>query len=159
MPVPVIRPFKIKRYLNSLLLTGLIATGFKQAEDAPLVISWANRALNECYDPTADAKLKKWEISVNDALFVRLRKTYTNGKQEYYSLQLKRLSDITYLGTSEKGILALTTTADDIIMQTYNDRKGDVDMMVNSLEVPVRNMEPARLDSIRNALFLLRDGK
>jgi hypothetical protein len=41
--------------------------------------------------------------------------------------------------------------ADDIIVQTRNDRKGDVDSMTTVLNIPVRNMEPERLDSLKEA--------
>jgi hypothetical protein len=45
----------------------------------------------------------------------------------------------------------LKTKADDIIVQTYNDRHGDVDSMTTVLNIPVKNIEPERLDSLREA--------
>jgi hypothetical protein len=114
--------------------------------------SWANKCLYQSYDPSADAKLKKWELSITTDYFIRLRKTYAKGKQEYYSFNLHNFNDMDYFGSANKGTLQLKTTADDIIVQTYNDRKGDVDSMTTVLNIPVKNMEPERLDSLREAL-------
>ena len=115
-------------------------------------LSWTNRCLAQSYDPSGDAKLKKWELSVTPEYFVRLRKTYARGKQEYYSFNLHQFNDMDYLGNTNNGTLELKTMADDIIVQTYNDRNGDVDSMATMLDIPVRNMEPERLDSLHEAL-------
>lgn len=115
-------------------------------------LTWANKCLTQSYDPSGDAKLKKWELSVTPEYFIRLRKTYAKGKQEYYSFNLHQLNDMDYLGNTNKGTLELKTNADDIIVQTRNDRNGDVDSMTTVLNIPVRNMEPERLDSLREAL-------
>jgi hypothetical protein len=56
-----------------------------------------------------------------------------------------------YTGTAESGTLQLKTMADDIIVQTYNDKKGDIDSMATELDIPVKNMAPERLDSLRKA--------
>lgn len=116
------------------------------------LIAWSNKTLLHIYDPTTEVKLKKWELTITDDLFLRFRKTYTNGKQEYYSCHLHSFNDLDYLGTTRVGSLTISTQADDIIVQTYNDRKGDVDSMTNVLSIPVRNMEPEQVDSLRNAL-------
>jgi hypothetical protein len=115
-------------------------------------LSWANRCLTQSYDPSGDVKLKKWELSVTGDYFLRLRKTYAKGKQEYYSFNLHHLDDMNYIGNTASGTLELKTVSDDIIVQTYNDRAGDVDSMTTVLNIPVKNMEPERLDSLRNAL-------
>lgn len=115
-------------------------------------LSWANRCLAQSYDPSGDAKLKKFELSVTGDYFIRMRKTYAKGKQEYYSFNLHQLNDMDYLGNTASGTLALKTVEDDIIVQTRNDRTGDVDSMATVLNIPVKNMEPERLDSLRNAL-------
>ena len=116
------------------------------------LIAWSNKTLLHIYDPTTEVKLKKWELTITDDLFLRFRKTYTNGKLEYYSSHLHSFNDLDYLGTARVGSLTISTQADDIIVQTYNDRKGDVDSMTNVLSIPVRNMEPEQVDSLRNAL-------
>ena len=57
-----------------------------------------------------------------------------------------------YIGTTVSGTLQLKTIADDIIVQTYNDPKGDIDSMATELDLPMKNIEPNRLDSLQMAL-------
>src|SRR4051812_24794622 len=88
-----------------------------------------NKCLAQSFDPSSDPKIKKWELLLTDDSFIRLRKTYQNGKQEYFSFHLHNLQDMDYLGTVNTGTLQLKAKGDDIIVQTYNDRKGNVDSM------------------------------
>ncbi len=122
-------------------------TGFNEQD----WLLWANKCLQQSYDPSGEAKLKKWELLVTPDYFMRLRKTYAKGKQEYYSFNLHQFNDMDYLGNTQTGILQLKTIADDIIVQTYNDRKGDEDSMTTVLSLPVKKMEPERLDSLQQA--------
>jgi len=115
-------------------------------------LNWGNKCLSQSFDPSADVKIKKWELTLTDDSFIRLRKIYQNGKQEYFSLHLQKLEDMDYLGNVNVGTLQLRAKADDIIVQTYNDKKGNVDSMANVLTIPVKNMKPERLDSLRAAL-------
>ena len=115
-------------------------------------LGWSNQCLATSYYATADVKLKKFEINLTEDSFLRLRKTYQNGKQEYFSLQLQQLDELTYLGNNYKGTLRLKTKDDDVIVQTYNDRKGNIDTMATMLDIPLKNMEPERLDSLQRAL-------
>jgi hypothetical protein len=115
-------------------------------------LTWGNKCLAQCFDPSAGPKMKKWELTLTDDSFIRLRKTYQTGKQEYFSLHLQRLQDIDYLGDVDSGTLQLKAIADDIIVQTYNDKKGNVDSMASVLNIAVKNMEPELLDSLRSAL-------
>jgi hypothetical protein len=135
-----------------VILTVSVCYSFKYDMSDEDWLTWANRCLTQSYDPSADAKLKKWELSVTPEYFVRLRKTYAKGKQEYYSFNLHQFNDMDYLGNTNNGTLELKTNADDIIVQTRNDRNGDVDSMATMLDIPVKNMEPERLDSLREAL-------
>lgn len=127
--------------------------------DAAEAVSYSNNCLKQSYDPSGEAKLKKWELNVTEDLFVRLRKTYQGGKQDYFSFRIKRFTDLSYIGTTTAGTLLLTTDTDNIIEQTYNDPKGNEDNMIQTLSIPVKNMEPERVDSLRTALLFLRNGK
>lgn len=147
------KPVKILPVI--VVLCGLLYS-FKPVPDALNLLAWSNKTLLHAYDPTGEAKLKKWELNITDDLFLRFRKTYQNGKQEYYSCQLHSFNDLDYLGTTRVGTLTISTKADDIIVQTYNDRKGDIDSMTNTLSIPVRNMEPEQVDSLRNALLTFK---
>jgi hypothetical protein len=119
-------------------------------------LNWGNKCLAQSFDPSSDPKIKKWELLLTDDSFIRLRKTYQNGKQEYFSFHLQRLQDMDYLGTVNTGTLQLTAKGDDIIVQTYNDKKGNVDSMATVLSIPVKNMEPERLDSLQHALLYFK---
>ncbi|WP_183556845.1 hypothetical protein [Mucilaginibacter sp. SP1R1] len=142
---------------KTLLVTGILLAGwlnysFRPQTDEPEWLDWSNKCLSESYNPSLDIKLKKWELTLTNDYFLRLRKTYQHGKQEYYSFNLHRLNDVEYHGDDKTGTLQLSTTADDIIVQTYEDPKGDIDSMSTVLELPVKNMSPQRLDSLKSAL-------
>jgi hypothetical protein len=115
-------------------------------------LNWSNKCLAESYNPPPDVKLKKWEIALTSDYFLRLRKTYQHERQEYFSFNVHRLTDVEYLGNDTTGTLKMSTLADDIIVQTYEDPKGDLDSMATALELPVKNMSPARVDSLKMAL-------
>jgi hypothetical protein len=119
-------------------------------------LSWGNRCLMQSFDASSDPKIKKWELTLTDDSFIRLRKTYQTSKQEYFSFHLQRLQDVEYLGNVYNGTLLLKAKSDDIIVQTYNDRKGNVDTMASVLSIPLKNMEPERLDSLNSALMYFK---
>jgi hypothetical protein len=132
-------------------LSGFIY-GFKPGMDEQEWLNWSNKCLAESYNPPPDVKLKKWEIALTSDYFLRLRKTYQHERQEYFSFNVHRLTDVEYLGNDTTGTLKMSTLADDIIVQTYEDPKGDLDSMATALELPVKNMSPARVDSLKMAL-------
>lgn len=120
-------------------------------------LNWSNKCLAESFNPSTDIKLKKWEIMLTPEHFIRLRKTYQHGKQEYYSFNLSKLDSVNYLGTATAGELRFKTLADDIIVQTYEDPKGDIDSMATALSIPVKGMTPERVDSLNNAIKYLKE--
>ena len=136
---------------TAITLAVAAAFSFKTSMSEQDWLLWTNKCLMQSYNPIPDTKLKKFEFTVTGDSFIRLRKTYAKGKEEYYSFNLHQLNDIDYFGSNETGTLQLKTMADDIIVQTRNDRNGDVDSMTTVLNVPVRNMEPERLDSLKEA--------
>lgn len=142
-----------KTLITTAIIIAISASyGFKYSFDEQDWLTYANRALAQSYDASGDSKLKKVEFFLTPESFIRLRKTYAKGKQEYYSFNLRQLNDFDYLGNTTNGILEFRTLADDIIVQTYNDRHGDIDSMTTVLDIPVKNMEPERLDSLHEAL-------
>ena len=121
-------------------------------------VNWGNKFLNENYDPSAEAKIKKWEIVLTTDHFIRLQKTYQQGKLEYYSFNLKHFEGMDYLpGPAQTDTLQFKMQTDEIIMQTYDDPKGNIDSMETILKIPVKKIEPARLDSLKRALSFLKD--
>ena len=145
---------KIKKIFVAILIimAGCANYCFSPATDEQEMLAWGNKCLNESFDPSVDTKLKKWELELTPDAFIRMRKTYQNGKQEYFSFHLHRLAAMDYLGTPAIGTLQLKTIADDIIVQTHNDRKGDLDTLASMLNIPVKNMAPERLDSLQTIL-------
>ena len=145
----VLQKPKKRWFLTGMILLALLHMSFTTNTDEQQLLDWGNKCFFESFDPSGDAKLKKWDLVLTNDAFIRLRKTYQNGKQEYFSLQLHRLSDMNYLGTTDEGTQQFKTIADDIIVQTYNDRNGDIDSMATQLNIPVKNMQPQRLDSLQ----------
>lgn len=120
-------------------------------------LNWGNKFLAEAFDPSSEVKIRKWDITLTPEHFVRLRKTYQHGKQEYYSFNLRRLSAMNYvLGNGLNDTLTIITQADDIIVQTYDDPKGDVDSMATSLVIPIKKAAASRVDSLKQALLVLK---
>ena len=148
----VLQKTKKLYFLSAIVLLAIVHFSFKPAMSEQEMLSWSNKCLTESYDPSGEAKLKKWELVLTNDAFIRLRKTYTNGKQEYYSFQLHRFTDMNYLGSTVNGTLQLKAKSDDIIVQTYNDPREDIDTMATQLSLPVKNMEPERLDSLQMML-------
>lgn len=147
--IPAIRKLILA---TAIILSVSLSYCFKIRPDDPDWLAWTNKCLAQSYDDSGDEKLKKIELSVTADFFIRMRKTYAKGNQVYYSFNLHQFNDMDYLGTTTNGTLQLKTVADDIIFQTYNDRHGDIDTMTTVLNIPVKNMEPERLDSLREAL-------
>ena len=141
----------------TLLLVFILSGSFKSNTPPTDWLNWTNNCLKKSYNSSAEPKLKKWELSINELGFIRLRKFYQKNKQIYYSFNLKKLKDLKYEGTSKKGTLQLIALEDDIIVQTHNSRKGDVDEMANLLSIPLKNMEPEKLDSLMQGLNYFKD--
>lgn len=119
-------------------------------------LNWSNKCLNGSFNPAPDINLKKWEITLTGDYFLRLRKTYQQGKQEYFSFNLHRLTNVDYLPGDTTGMLKFSTQTDDIIVQTYEDPEGNIDSMATTLGLPVHNMNITRFDSLKTALNYFR---
>lgn len=148
----VLLPIKKVGVVLVLMIAGLANYGFVTAVDEEEMIAWTNKCFTQSFDASVGDKLKKFELLLTNDAFIRFRKTYSNNKQEYFSFHLHRLADMSYLGNAESGTLQFKTTDDDIIVQTYNDRKGNVDSMANILNIPVKNMDAERLDSLHTVI-------
>ncbi len=155
----VLTPVKKATVVILLTIAGLANFGFVTAIDEQDMVAWTNRCFMQSYDTSAGDKLKKFELLLTNDAFIRLRKTYTNNKQEYFSFHLHRLNDMSYLGDGASGTLRFQTTDDDIIVQTYNDRKGNVDSMASVLNIPVKNMGAERLDSLHTVIEYFKTKK
>ncbi len=101
-------------------------------------------------------KIKKCTITISDEGFLRYRKYYLNGKQEYYSFNLSRLKTIDYFGDTTSGNFIFKTLEDDVIVQTYNDRSGNVDSMSVQLTIQLKTIEPQDLIDLQQNLFEMK---
>ncbi|HEY1062939.1 MAG TPA: hypothetical protein VGE44_14685 [Daejeonella sp.] len=102
------------------------------------------------------AKIRQFELLLNEEGFLRYRRTYTNGKQEYYSFNLMRIKSIDYLGNTLSGDLSIQTLEDDVIVQTFNDRSGNVDSMATHFRLPLNSVEAEDLASLHNDLLEMK---
>ncbi|MFD1258120.1 hypothetical protein ACFQ3S_15035 [Mucilaginibacter terrae] len=140
----------------AILSLSLIAYSFTWYADKQQALLWASKCLLQSFDNLAEPKLKKWDLTLTPDAFIRFKKTYQGGRQEYYSFNLHRFKDIDYIGTNIKGTLRIKTLGYDVIVQTYNDPKGNVDSMSTSLKIPVKGLEAEQLDSLLNNLIYLK---
>lgn len=150
----------MKKFLPVAIIVAIIPflLGFKRFYTEQEWISWGNKLLNQAYDPSTETDIQKWEISLTTDHFVRLRKTYQHGRQEYFSLRIRNFANLNYLpGSTTQDTLQLKAQADDIIYQTYEDPKGDLDSMVTVFDIPVKKLSAGQQDSLRQALTFLRD--
>ena len=148
---------KIFRRIGSCLLFSLFvftAISWKVIQTDEL--KWIQKVLSASYNQAADTGLKKWDLTVTLDGFFRLRKHFTSGKQEYFSFNLKRVSDIDFDGTLNSGDIIFTTSEDDIIVQTYNDPKGNIDSMTSILSLPVIDVKPEQIDSLKNNISMFK---
>jgi hypothetical protein len=113
--------------------------------------------LNTLHNATAYSdRIRQFELLLNDEGFLRYRRTYINGKQEYYSFNLMRIQTIEYLGNTSSGDLSIKTFEDDVIVQTFNDRSGNVDSMATHFRLPLIGVEAEDLVALNNDLFEMK---
>ena len=138
---------KLRTGVSVLFCTSLMA--FSVPSDMMEETLFVQNMLKEHYDELAvKPTLKKYELNVTNSGFCRYKRFYTGGKVEYFSFNFCKFKDIDYLGSDKAGMLILRTVGDDVIVQTYNDRKGDVDSMANYMSIPLKNVEAEALSAL-----------
>ena len=143
---------KLKTCLFGLVCLFLMA--FSNPFDLMDETVFVQKMLKDHYDEIAiKPALKRYELNVTNSGFCRYKRYYTSGKVEYFSFNLSKFKDIDYFGTDKSGQLLLRTIGDDVIVQTYNDRKGDVDSMANYMSIPLRNVEAEELLQLSERLL------
>lgn len=116
--------------------------------------AYLQKKLCEHYDSSREGKeIKRYELNVTNSGFCRYRRYFSNGKVEYFSFNLIKFSGIDYYGTDKSGHLFLRTKGEDVIVQTYNDRKGgDIDSMACYMTIPMKDIEPQDLSDLSDRL-------
>ncbi|RYG20912.1 MAG: hypothetical protein EOO07_03980 [Chitinophagaceae bacterium] len=135
-----------KSVFFSIFLVLCVCSAFETAEESTSVIQ---NTLLKYYDPSADgAALKRYELNVTNTGFCKYKKIYANGKTEFFSFNLSRFKDIEYYGSVRRGELHLYTNNDDVIVQTHNDRKGDIDSMATHMIIPLKEIDQDVLNGL-----------
>jgi hypothetical protein len=118
--------------------------------------SYIQKLLSGHYDDTPGLlSVDRYELNVTNNGFCRYKRHFTNGKVEYFSFNLLKFKDLDYYGTDKSGDLFLRTKNDDVIVQTYNDKEGDVDSMATYMVLPLKNIEPQDLSDLHERLTRL----
>jgi hypothetical protein len=113
--------------------------------------------LNTLHNADSESvKIRQFELLLNEEGFLRYRRTYINGKQEYYSFNLMRIKEIDYFGNTFSGDLSIHTQEDDVIVQTFNDRSGNVDSMATHFRLPLSSVEAEDLTALHNDLLEIK---
>ncbi len=142
--------------MSYIVLASPFGMVFKPDERIHQLAEQVQRRLSLAHgaEPEAD-KVRKCEITISGEGFLRHRKTYITGKQEYYSLNLSRLKSVDYYGTIKSGRLTIQSQEDDVIVQTYNDRSGNVDSMAVRFDLLLGNVEPEDISGLQRDLLLI----
>nr|WP_121269223.1 hypothetical protein [Pedobacter schmidteae] len=142
----------LKMSLSLLFCLILMAFGIPMALDEQL--TYIQKKLTEHHDSEhAEEQIKRYELNVTNTGFCRYRRYYVSGKMEYFSFNLVKFKDLDYYGTDKNGQLYLRTKGENVIVQTYNDKRGgDVDSMATYMVIPVKNIEPQDLTDLSERL-------
>ncbi|RYG20054.1 MAG: hypothetical protein EOO07_05630 [Chitinophagaceae bacterium] len=131
----------------------ILLTAFSFRDSLEEYVVFLQKSLTEHYDSGQEiALVKKYELNVTNNGFCRYKRYFNNGKIEYFAFKLSKFKDLDYYGTTMSGQLYLRTKNDDVIVQTYNDKKGDVDSMGTCVVIPLKNIEAEDLNHIKESL-------
>jgi hypothetical protein len=147
------KKFTIKLRTCLLGISCAFLVAFSVPSDILEETLFVQKLLKDHYDDFAvKPALKKYELNVTNSGFCRYKRYFTSGKIEYFSFNLCKFKDIDYLGTDRSGQLILKTLGDDVIVQTHNDRQGDVDSMANYMMIPLKNIAAEELSALAERL-------
>ena len=147
------KKFTIKLRTCLLGLFCLFLMAFSIPADLFEETAFIQKMLKDHYDEIAiKPALKRYELNVTNSGFCRYKRFYASGKVEYFSFNLIKFAAIDYYGTDKAGDLLLRTLGDDVIVQTYNDRQGDVDSMASYMAIPLKNVEAEQLSELAERL-------
>lgn len=136
------------------LLPGLLLMAFGAFNKLDEELAYIGKKLSEHHDSDqVQEQIRHYELNVTNTGFCRYKRYYVSGKVEYFSFNLIKFKDLDYDGTEENGLLYLRTRGENVIVQTYNDKKdGDVDSMATYMVIPVKNIKPGDLSDLSDRL-------
>lgn len=146
-----------KSVFFSVCLVLFVCSAFGTAEESTQIIQ---NTLTKYYDSSVEGTtLKRYELNVTNSGFCKYKKVYANGKTEFFSFNLSRFKGIEYYGSTLRGELHLYTNNDDVIVQTHNDKNGDVDSMATHMVIPLKEIDQDVLNSLSSQLLLAKAKK
>ncbi len=140
---------KFTFFFKTVIVIGLatLLIGFNRPDIPEETLLFINRILNNHFDSSLLTEpLKEFEIKVTKNGFCRFRKFFKNGKQEFFALNLNKYKTLDYYGSIKNGELYIRAKNDDVIVQTRNDKEGDVDSMARYMIIPLKDMAPESLN-------------
>ena len=149
--------FTLSLKISLLLSSGLIFSAFSASLLRDEQTTFLQKKLADHYDQEqGGSQIKRYELNVTNSGFCRYKRFFNNGKVEYFSFNLVKFKALDYYGTDKSGKLCLSTKGDDVIVQTYNDRKGgDIDSMAAYMVIPLKNIEPQDLLELNEGMLKL----
>lgn len=145
--------------LKFLLFIGFCScfTSLKPGNGPDEMAGFIQQTLNKYYDKNAESgSIKKVDLQITNTGFCRYKKYFTNGKTEYFAFNVNRLKTMDYLGSESSGHLLFRTMEDDVIVQTYNDKKGDIDTMGTCVTIPLKNIDTEDLNRVNQKILELK---
>ncbi|WP_129714615.1 hypothetical protein [Pedobacter sp. SYP-B3415] len=146
-------------FLLSITVVGtvwLLFTAFKSLDPLEENMGFVRQNLASFYNAELEsASIKRYELNFTNTGFCRYKRYFHNGKTEFFAFNLSKFTDMDYYGSTRNGWLYLRTRSDDVIVQTHNDRNGDVDSMANCMILPLKNIEADQLNELRARLTLM----
>lgn len=145
--------FTLSLKISALSLLCLLFMAFN-ARSLDEYTAYIQQKLTAHYDNEVEAQqIKRYELKVTNTGFCRYKRYFESGKVEYFSFNLVKFKDLDYYGTDKNGKLYLRTKGEDVIVQTYNDKKaGDIDSMAAYMVIPLKNIEPQDLSDLSDRL-------
>lgn len=137
----------------------LLALSFLAAHREDLSYDAAkNQVINQYQLHNAEQELgtKKTSFEISEHGFIRYRKDLNN-RSEYYSVKLSEFKDLVYLGDEKAGWLILKFVDEAVIFQTYNDKSGNVDEMLNEIKIPLKNISINDINTLSGAMHTLKN--
>lgn len=142
--------FTLSLKMSLSLLFCMIFMSFGMHEVLDEDTAYIQKKLTEHYDNEhGEEQIKRYELNVTNKGFCRYKRYFNSGKIEYFSFNLVKFKYLDYYGTDKNGALYLRTRGDDVIVQTYNDKRaGDIDSMAAYMTIPLKNIEPQDLSDL-----------
>ena len=141
------KKFTFSLKMGAIIPLFIVFTAFSAAGLLEEQSGYIQKKLLEHYDAEQGTlKVKKTELNVTNTGFCRYKRHFENGKIEYMSFNLLKFKDLDYIGNVKSGQLLIRTMGDDVIVQTYNDKKGDIDSMAAVMAIPLKQVEAEDLN-------------